>query len=67
MRKFLLPLGLAFLSYSATAQHRAWSVGILGSYGHYKFNPAERQFGQYLLHIYGIEALDMWRLGVFAR
>ncbi|GAB2799178.1 hypothetical protein [Hymenobacter luteus] len=39
----------------------------MGSYGHYKFNPAERQFGQYQLHIYGVEPLDMWRFGVFAR
>ncbi len=45
----------------------AWVVGVLGSYGHYKFNPAERQFGQYRLHVYGQEPLDMWRLGMFGR
>ncbi|MBB4603783.1 hypothetical protein HNQ93_004446, partial [Hymenobacter luteus] len=67
MKKIFLLTSLLLLSVASQAQRPAWSVGVLGSYGHYKFNPAERQFGQYLLHIYGIEALDMWRLGVFAR
>jgi len=72
---FLLP-ALLLLAGASQAQRPerpagpprpAWSVGVLGSYGHYKFNPMERQFGQYLFHIYGIESLDASRIGVFAR
>lgn len=58
---------LLLLPFIGVAQDSTWSVGVLGSYGHYKFNPNERQFGQYLFHVYGVEPLDMWRLGVFAR
>lgn len=66
---FFLPalLSLAGVSWAQSPQRSAWSVGVLGSYGHYKFNPMERQFGQYLFHIYGIQAYDASRLGVFAR
>jgi hypothetical protein len=66
MKKVVLLLVSLLLSTASIAQH-AWSVGVLGSYGHYKFNPAQRQFGQYRLQIYGQEPLDMWRLGVFGR
>jgi hypothetical protein len=63
-------ISLAFfllLPFAGIAQQSIWSVGVLGSYGHYKFEPAERQMGQYQLHVYGISPSDMWRLGVFAR
>ncbi len=67
MKRLLSLLGLLLLAGASLAQRPAWSVGILGSYGHYKFNPAERQFGQYQLHVYGVGVLDMWRLGIFTR
>ncbi|MBT2556956.1 hypothetical protein J7E24_04110 [Hymenobacter sp. ISL-91] len=67
MKRILLLPVLLLLPGASQAQRPVWSVGLLGSYGHYKFNPAERQFGQYQLHIYGMEPMDMWRLGVFAR
>jgi hypothetical protein len=66
MKKLSLLLVYLLLSTASMAQG-AWAVGVLGSYGHYKFNPAERQFGQYQLHIYGESPSDMWRLGVFGR
>lgn len=66
--KNLLQLLVIIMSCStALAQRPAFSLGVLGSYGHYKFEPAERQMGQYQLHVYGISPSDMWRLGVFAR